>query len=261
MRYRQFEPLIVSDFEVQTWDHPIHNHNHHELIYIKHGSGSHVINQVLQPYNEGNVFLLGPDQEHSFIINETTRFIFIKFTDSYIYQRDGILNAHIRALEYLIKSQETHFRRFKLIEQDQATASLIFDVIISLNSKTALDEHLVWLQVLALATLLQRNMPEIKQVAGRNKDLQAMFCYLHKNIYSPSQLKASAMAAHFNSSANYIGPYFKRNTGMTLRDYISSYRKSLIKERLKSGNYSQKQIALEFGLTDESHVYKLLQKE
>ena len=88
--------------------------------------------------------------------------------------------------------------------------------------------------------------------------MQAVFCYIHKHIYSPDKLKAAVMAAHFHTTADYIGPYFKRNTRNTLRAYVGNYRKMLIRQRLASGNYSLTQVAADFNLTDESHVCKIL---
>ncbi|MNH45347.1 Helix-turn-helix domain protein [compost metagenome] len=69
------------------------------------------------------------------------------------------------------------------------------------------------------------------------------------------------MAEHFKFSKDYIGQYFKKNTDMTIREYISNYRGNLIRQRINSGRFSLKQIALEFGLTDESHVSKLLKQK
>ncbi len=120
---------------------------------------------------------------------------------------------------------------------------------------------MIWTQVLTLATILQRNMPEVQISANRTQDIQAIFCYIHKHIYTPEYLKANVMAGHFNFAKDYIGPYFKRNTGLTLRDYISGYRKNLIRQRMDSGRFRLKQIAAEFGLIDESHVSKLLKQD
>jgi len=55
---------------------------------------------------------------------------------------------------------------------------------------------------------MQRNMPELKNTGERNKDMQPVFCYVHKYIYSPTRLKATVMAAHFNISHYYMGLYF-----------------------------------------------------
>jgi len=257
-RYRQFKPLVIEDFNAKEWSHDPHKHNHYELIFIHHGNGVHHIQGKDIPYAGGDIFLIGPDEEHYFVIDEATRFTFIKFTDVYIHQVGQDSLYGLQHLEYLIKSRETHLSGFRLTQADQHTANAIVNVILSLHQDILSNEPLIWLQVLALAMVLRRNMPELKITANRSRDMQAIFCYLHKFIYTPDKLRSTAMAIHFKTTADYIGPYFKRNTGITLRDYIGSYRKTLIRQRMESGNYSLKQIATEFGLTDESHVSKIL---
>jgi AraC family L-rhamnose operon regulatory protein RhaS len=259
-RYKQFAPVLISDFEVSEWVHPSHNHNHYELIYIKSGSGNHIINSHCIKYKEGFVFLLGPEEEHYFEIATKTHFVYIKFTDLYIHKEEGMSNSGLRHLEYLIKSRETHVSGFAFQDDDQVIISRIFEVIIAMKNSLLLNEDLIWMQVLTLASILQRNMPEVRSNEHRTKDMQAVFCYIHKHIYYPEKLKAQIMAENFKFTKDYMGQYFKANTGLTLRDYISDYRGSLIKQRVDSGRFNLKQIASEFGLTDESHVSKLLKK-
>jgi len=257
-RYHQYQPLVISDFETDCWEHPVHNHNHYELIYVKKGSGNHYIQDIINKYSQGDLFLLGPQDDHYFEIRQRTRFVYIKFTDPYIYAASNTSASHLQNLEYLIKSRETHASGFTLKSGDLQTIDKIIDVIVSLKDEIFSNEELLWLQVLSIASIMHRNMPELKNTRERNKDMQAVFCYIHKYIYSPERLKATVMAAHFNISGEYMGPYFKRNAGITLRDYIKVYRKSIVEQRIGSGRYSLKEIASEFGLTDESHVSKIL---
>lgn len=256
-RYVQFQPIVISAFEMSKWRHPVHRHNHYELIYIKSGSGRHIINEIPIDYKEGNLFLVGPEEEHHFKIDQKTQFIYIKFTDIYLHQKENSPTG-LQHLEYLIKSRETHFLGFNFTADDRLIVEHIIALILSLNKNTLQNETLIWSQILMLSVIMQRNMPEIKSSAERSKDIQAIFCYLHKNIYQPKNLKASVMAVHFKLSEDYIGPYFKRNTGITLRRYIHDYRKNLIQQRIESGRFGLKQIAAEFGLVDESHVSKLM---
>jgi len=257
-RYHQYHPLAIADFEAAQWEHPKHNHNHYELIYIKRGFGKHFIQDVANGYKPGDVFLLGPEDDHYFEIAEATRFIYLKFTDPYIYNTIVSAPSYLQKLEYLIKSRDTHLSGFTLKPEDLNAIDKIFDVIVSLKENVFSNEEVLWLQVLAITSLLQRNMPELKNTRERNSDMQAVFCYIHKFIYEPERLKANSMASHFNISADYFGPYFKRNAGVTLRGYIKAYRKNIILQRISGGRYSLKQIAVEFGLTDESHVSKIL---
>ena len=183
--YKQFQPLAISEFEAAVWQHPVHKHNHFELIVIRQGSGVHHINGNEITYNGSAIFLIGPDEEHFFEIAERTQFIFIKFTDAYIHQVNSGSSFGLQQLEYLIKSRETHLAGFHLNDADELTANSIINVILSLQQDLLSNEQLIWLQVLALAALLQRNMPELKAAAHRSKDMQAVFCYVHKHIYTP----------------------------------------------------------------------------
>lgn len=257
-RYRQFQPVIISDFEITNWEHPVHNHNHYELIYIKKGNGLHHLNKGILYYKPGDLFLLGPEDEHSFEIKESTRFIFLKFTDFYLHGEEKVKDQWVHEMEYLIKNREIVLSGFELNTTDQLIINHIYEVIISLKPDLQTNERLIWLQIMAIAAILRRNLPEITAQKKKSKEMEAVFAYIHEHIYTPGQLKAQVMATHFHTTPDYIGPYFKRNTGITLRDYIGDYRRTLIQKRMTSGNYSLKQIAVEFGLTDESHVSKLL---
>jgi AraC family L-rhamnose operon regulatory protein RhaS len=259
-RYCQYEPVVIEDFEAAEWHHPVHRHNHYELIYIKGGTGVHFIHEVSHPYGEHQVFLLGPEDDHYFEIHERTRFVYLKFTDLYLHRSPVVTNPGLQKLEYLLKSREAHFSAFKLSAGDRHTLDQLFNVVVSLKEHTLCNQELIWLQVLSIAAVLQRNRPELSPAtpASRTKDMQAVFAYLHTHIYTPEKLRAPILASHFNTTAEYIGPYFKRNTGLTLRKYIREYRKALIHQRLASGRYSLKEIATEFGLTDESHVSKVI---
>jgi AraC family transcriptional regulator, L-rhamnose operon regulatory protein RhaS len=256
-RYRQLAPVMISDFAVERWHHPVHNHNHYELIYIKSGKGWHTIDGGRVAYKAGDVFLLGPDDAHAFKIDTRTRFIYLKFTDQFIHQQGATATPGVQSLEYLIKRRDAQLSGFALPAEDRRTVAAIFTVVSSLQHDVARAEPIVWTQVLALAMILQRNLPELTAATRPERDMQAMFCYIHKYIYTPDKLRAGTMASHFNTTPDYIGPYFKRHAGVTLRDYVRDYRGGLIRKRIESGQYSLKSIAAEFGLTDESHVRKL----
>lgn len=258
-RYRQFQSIVVSDFEVEEWKHPVHNHNHYELIYIKKGLGVHYINKECVPYAIGNVFLLGPEEEHYFEVIEPSGFIYLKFTEPYLSNAEH--GMEIKDLEFLIKKREARLTNFELSSIDQIIVDHIFNVIISSTAELKRNERLIWLQVIALAFILKQNITGQTKVIKPDKNMEDIYSYIHEHIYTPEKLNASNMANQFNIAKNYIGPYFKRNTGITLREYISKYRSTLMAKRRKGKNYSLKQIASEFGLTDESHVSKILRKQ
>jgi len=257
-RYRQLEPLLLSDFETAVWQHPIHNHNHFELVYIKKGKGVHYINKENLKYTAGDFFLLGPEEEHYFDIQESTRFIYLKFSERYLGQDYGGEGKGITELKYLINCREVRLSKFELPLADLELCDQLLALILKLNAAPQLNEQLIRLQVMALGKVLRRNLPKMFPGTAETRTMTAVFEYIHENIYSPDKLRAMVVAEHFHLSATYLGPYFKRNAGVTLTRYIKDYRITLIGKRMKSGKYSLKQIVAEFGLTDESHLKKIL---
>jgi len=97
MKKLQFEPLVIHDFEEDIFHLPPHSHNYYEIIYIRKGSGIHLLNSNKIPYQQGDIFMLSPEDRHHFDIQEPTHFTFIKFTDEYFsghkmyYQGDAFI--------------------------------------------------------------------------------------------------------------------------------------------------------------------------
>lgn len=80
-RYLQYEPFNIYSFEAKEWEHPVHKHNHCEIIFIREGKGKHVINSNTFSYTSGDVFLLGQEDSHYFEIDRPTAFCFIRFME------------------------------------------------------------------------------------------------------------------------------------------------------------------------------------
>ena len=237
-RYRQFVPVLISDFEAATWSHPVHNHNHYELIYIKHGKGMHHINGQDIPYQSGDLFLLGPDEEHFFTIGVLSRFIYLKFTDLYIHQTEHEQQPEMHELEYLIKCRELRLSGFDISAPDSIVIGHIFDLILVLKENLNRNERLIWLQIMSLSGLLKRNLKKMVTGDTSGRSMEAMYAYIHEHISSPSLLRAAAMSAFFNMSPDYIGPYFKKKYGYWHDEIHPENRNDLIGKRLESGHYT-----------------------
>jgi quercetin dioxygenase-like cupin family protein len=82
-RLQQYDSLVIHDLEEEKFHLPTHAHTYYEIIYVFKGSGVHLINNNRFRYVPGDLFLLSPEDTHHFDIAERSRFIFIKFTDSY----------------------------------------------------------------------------------------------------------------------------------------------------------------------------------
>ena len=56
--------------------------------------------------------------------------------------------------------------------------------------------------------------------------------------------------------STYIGQYFKKQMGISLKKYILNYKLKLVETRLKYTDLHFSEIAIELGFTDASHLNK-----
>ncbi|UZR95397.1 AraC family ligand binding domain-containing protein [Chondrinema litorale] len=266
-RYKQFDSLIVSDFERDEWADPIHNHNHFELIYIAKGSGLHHLNNVKFPYKKGDLFLLGPEDMHEFEISRRSRFIYFKFTKLYITTTNELpMPDHWnRDIDQLLYNSERKKGNLLQNEADQKLVLQLMDMIVTeYSTKKLLNEKVIFQLFTVIILLIKRNKNGVihkHKLKEHNGIAEEILEYIELNIYDPQKLTIKNLANHFHYSPNYIGILFKDKVGNSLREYISEYRYRLIEQRIKFGKIGMKQIASEFGFVDESHVYKFVKSK
>lgn len=80
--------------------------------------------------------------------------------------------------------------------------------------------------------------------------------WLQENLHKPSNI--SDLATIANMSDRNFTRIFKRETSLTVNEYITVLRKEKLKELLKNPNLSRKQIATKIGLTSERQVNRLM---
>ncbi len=265
-RYKQFDQLIINDFEKAYWNHPLHKHNHFELIFIARGAGIHRLNQQLLPYKKGDLFLLGPEDEHEFIIHDKTRFIYLKFTNLYLETKDvDNPSQWNKDMDTILKSDMRHNGNILRYKSDQIIVENLMMLIANEYKRNELlSKRIVFQYFKALVLLIRRNQmccgPKVVR-KRTNSIAEELFEYIELNIYNPPMLSQKSIADHFHLSSNYIGAFFKDKVGTPLKTYIQEYRYKLLEQRLKNGQVNTKQLSVDFGFTDESHLHKFVKKQ
>jgi YesN/AraC family two-component response regulator len=258
MKKTQFEPLEIKVFEENEFHLPVHGHTYYEIIYIIKGAGVHLINTNRLPYKSGDLFVISPEDEHYFEIKKCTRFVLIKFTDSYFSGKN-----HLAPDEFL-RTQPEAIMRNKLLKEvglvlDEPCKTILRNTvenIVAYNCrKDVSSSPIVYYQVLSILGLIKEATGKLDQrIDNGLADKEAMISYINQHIYEPEKIQVKFIAGHFNIAGNYFGAYFKRNFDLSYRDYVNQYRTKLIEKRIISGQLSLKQIAVEFGFNDESHL-------
>ena len=96
------QPFEISVKELEESPLKEHEHTFFELVYILSGTGLQCINNNKFDYHEGHMFLITPQDCHSFDIHTTTKFFFIRFNDIYIHS--GFFGTkNIKNLEFILQ--------------------------------------------------------------------------------------------------------------------------------------------------------------
>ncbi|UHG93969.1 helix-turn-helix domain-containing protein [Spirosoma oryzicola] len=241
-----------------------HRHLFFELVYVISGTGIQCINQNRFSYRTGHMFLLTPDDCHSFDIETTTEFFFLRFTDIYIKSK-AFHTEDIQRLEFILQNANHQPGCvLKNLPDKQLVRPIVEAIIREYVNRDLYNQELIGQLVNTLIVIVARNiaryMPE-KTNAQTDERALAILNYIQNHIYEPEKIRAEAVSQHFGISETYLGRYFKKHTGVTLQQYITNYRTKLIEARLLHSTMRINEIAAELGFTDESHLNKFFRKQ
>lgn len=264
------QPFEISLFEVDEWNKPPHKHTYFELVYIQEGTGRQCINKEFFDYHKGHLFLLIPEDCHSFQVATPTKFVFIRFTNVYFSdlnsnQEKQEYTAWLRKLEYIFANYSRIPGCIMRNESDLFFCKALLDGIVKEYINKGPFHNMIIRQTLsALLNIVARNivqcgMEKIQDTSDNGTIFQIMG-HIQQNIYDPQALRAEAIASRFFISVNYLGQYFKKHTGETLQQYITTYKMKLVETRLQHSDMRVIEIADELNFTDESHLTKMFKK-
>ena len=258
-------PFEVDFKELEQFPKTIRKNNFFELIYVFDGTGIQIINNNKFQYRKGNLFLVTPQDVHSFEISTLTKFFFLRFNEYYVKvnSQNGQSETVLR-MEYILQNASHRPGCILKNKIDKPLiASLIESIINEQSNQQIYHQKIIEQIVNAIITVVARNIAlklpkNIKETTGEM--VLEILHYIQENIYDPKQLKANMISEQFNISLHYLGKYFKKQTGETLQEYISNYKLRLIEARLLNSDMRINEIADELHFSDESHLNKVFRK-
>lgn len=260
-----YHPFEVDFKELEQFPKTTRKNNFFELIYIVDGNGIQIINDHKFQYRKGNLFLVTPQDIHSFEILTPTKFFFLRFNEYYIKanSQNGQMETVLR-MEYILQNASHRPGCILKNKIDKPLiASLIENIISEKSNQQIYHQKIIEQIVNTIITIVARNIAlklpkNIKEATGEM--VLEILHYIQENIYDPKKLKVDEISESFNISPNYLGKYFKKQTGETLQEYISNYKLRLIEARLLNSDMRINEIADELSFSDESHLNKVFRK-
>lgn len=258
-----YEPFEIVLKELDECPKEGHEHNFFELIYIVSGTGQQCINKNHFDYHGGHLFLITPDDCHSFKIKETTQFLFIRFNNIYI-KNSALHQESVQKLEFILQHANHQPGCVLKNKTDKSLVKPMIEAIIreyvnrDLYNKE-LIRQLINTLIIVVARNIAKYLPEQINEQSEEKAL-GILEYIQSNICEPEKLSALNLGNVFGISESYLGRYFKKHAQETMQDYIMKYKLKLIENRLLHSDLRIGEISREFGFTDESHLNRTFKK-
>lgn len=257
-------PFEIESVTLNEYPTASRHNNFFELIYIVSGTGVQYINKNKFVYRAGNLFLLTPQDTHSFEITTPTHFFFLRFNEYYVKAAAVNEKDTIQRMEYILQNASHRPGCILKNKVDKPLiAALVNSIIQESNYRQIYHKKIIEQIVNAIITIVARNIAlklpkNIKENTG--EVVLDMLHYIQENIFDPSKLRAEQISKHFGISLSYMGRYFKKQTGETLQQYLTNYKLRLVETRLLHSDMRIGEIAYELNFADESHLNRSFKK-
>lgn len=269
MKENIYQPFEILFQELDQSPKDGHSHNYFELVYIISGTGKQCINKSTFNYHAGHMFLITPEDCHSFHVLTTTKFCFIRFNEDYIKSSyagtdRASRTARVQKLEFIL--QNANHQPGCILRQpgDKALVkpmveSILWEYVNRDLYNRELIEQLVNTLIIVVARNIAKILPEQVNEATEERAVNILH-YIHQHIFEPEKIRTELISKHFGVSEHYLGKYFKKQTGETLQQYVINYKLKMVENRLLHSEMRIGEIAAEMSFTDESHLNKLFKK-
>ncbi len=255
----------VFELDLEFWDYPKHTHNFFELVFIIAGNGIHELNESRFNYTKGDVFLLTPTDEHSFIVHERTVFGYLKFTEQLFLEKTELVSdlKWTKKIDALIVHSNSIPSSIIKDESDKESVFQLFKLIKKEFENSSMYGRSVLLELFgALLIIISRNISndDVPLTFYEKDKISAILTYIRQNVLDSEKMKVSKIAKEFYMSPNYVSVFIKKHVGISIQQYVIQTKMKMAERLLKQSGLTITEIAQKLNFTDSSHFTKMFKK-
>lgn len=233
-----------------------HIHPEYEIVYIHNGSGPRHVGSHISNYSDGELLLLGPNLPHLPLGNQLFPDNFevvVQFSEVFFWDKVAafpeckpLIELKNRCLQGLAFGQATH----------QKVSAYMLP-----NIKFSELDKLLWLlrllKDLAEATdvtSLQAYPVHTEQKQADYDRLKIILSQIVNNF--DQEFSLDQLATDVGLTKNSLCRFFKKLTGQSILEYLTTYRLEVAKQQLSRGDLNVTEVIFGCGFSDPSFFYK-----
>ena len=262
-----FMPAIIKTIEKihdTSWCANLNKHDHYEMVYIKKGTATFVIDGVDVSMVPNSVVIIKPQKAHKFVVrSEACEFIVLSF--QLMAQKE---NADHHAslhdfLEYIEDESSGAYIYLKLSKKNDVI--YVMNRILRERMKIQVwGDFLSCLLILELFVLLSRTLKQEWEQSAKNRNLKLHELLLVAKEYIDNNyakdLTLSQVAKYIYLSDSYFAHSFKDKFGISPKSYILKVRIDESKELLENTDLKIADVARSVGFSSQQRFNDIFKK-
>ena len=262
LMFSEQSSLLVRRFQLPYFDSPWHYHPEYELTYIVRSHGRRFVGDHVEPFQPGDLVLLGPDLPHFWR------------NDDEFYQGDSIPQAESVVVQFPTTFNE---RGLAAVPEAESVRQLLERARYGLRFSATMSQHVALLmnqlpmqtgltQVLSLlailntlgtdqnAHLLASEGYQLAPGAAETERMKRVLEFVLTNFRAEIRVEQIASVAGMAPAA--FCRYFKNRTRKTFVEYLNELRVGHARKLLTNTDVSVGQVGLECGYNNSSHFHR-----
>ena len=240
----------------------LHHHDLYEILYIKEGKVTYIIEDKKYILEEGDMVLMSPTTLHKLdkILSNTSKRIILNFPASYV---DKISTNHCDLLKAFEISLQKDIHKISFDKSLRKTIENYFEIMLETQfSKEYGDDITYKIRFTQALLIINRMIMNINMdgniVTTTSKIVSEIINYINLNLTNKIFIKD--IAKKLSLSESRVSHVFKQETGMSILKYIIKKRLILAKELIRNGEHLNIIYGL-CGFQDNTSFFRAFKKE
>jgi AraC-like DNA-binding protein/mannose-6-phosphate isomerase-like protein (cupin superfamily) len=240
----------------------LHHHDLYEILYIKEGKVSYIIEDKKYILEEGDIILMPPTVLHRLesILSNVSKRIILTFSEGYVKNLSTNNCDMLKAFE-ISKQKKIHKISFE--KSVRKTIENYFKIMNELQFSKQYGDDLTFnvrfcQTMLIINKALMNIHDDTSIVTHSNKIVGERISFINENLNK--KIHIEDISKKLSLSESRLAHLFKQETGMSILRFINKKRLILAKELIRSGEHLNVVYGL-CGFQDNTSFFRAFKKE